>query len=75
MLMVMFSLKLVAVFTTMTVFLLEHRSSCSEFVLWEGSHFKSLLKLYLDLRTSYLGSKDWGGAFAFDFSDYSYAVD
>lgn len=32
-LMVMFSLKLVAVFTTMTVFLLEGRSSCSEFVL------------------------------------------
>lgn len=36
----MFPLKLVAMFTTMTVFLLEGRSSCSEFVLWGGSHFK-----------------------------------
>lgn len=36
---------------------------------------KSSLKRYLDLRTSYLDSKDQEGASAFDFSDCSHAAD
>lgn len=36
---------------------------------------KSLVKLYLDLKTLYLDSEDQGGASAFDFSDCSHAAD
>lgn len=36
---------------------------------------KSLVKLYLDLRTLYLDSEDQRGASAFDFSDCSHAAD